>query len=79
MNDEEKYKHWMQTGENPDGRRQSVILIYIHENDGILSEDINWNVYGDTTLTPINAKRVRKAADAAWMAVSDELDNLEKP
>lgn len=79
MNDEEKYEHWMQTGESPDGKKSSVILIYIHEKDGILLDDFNWNVYGDATLTPINAKRVRKAANAAWIAVADELDNLEKP
>lgn len=79
MNYDEKYQRWLHTGENPDGKNQSVILIYIHEKDGILLDEVTWNVYGDTALTPINAKRIRKAAINAYCSVLEELDNLDKP
>lgn len=80
MNEEEVYQYWLETGRYPDGFRHCMLTIEVKEMDGVLDDATLWMLHGSTELTPINGKRVRKAADAAHSAFYHELfDNLDKP
>lgn len=80
MTDEEKdpYEHWLETGEYPDGAKSVKVVLTVNEIDGILEDEPHFGCWGYNDLTPINAKRVRYAADAAMKAFMEYIaDNLE--
>lgn len=80
MTDEEKdpYEHWLETGEYPDGAKSVKVVLTVNEIEGILEDEPYFDCYGYNELTPINAKRVRYAADAAMKAFMDYLtENLD--
>lgn len=76
--DTDPYEHWLETGEYPDGAKRFQFVLRVDEIDGILEDEPQFGCYGYNELTPINAKRVRYAADAAMKAFMDYLtDNLD--
>lgn len=76
--DTDEYEHWLETGEYPDGAKRFQFVLRVDEIDGILEDEPHFGCYGYNELTPINAKRVRYAADAAMKAFMDYLtDNLD--
>lgn len=82
MNKEQKdpYEHWLETGEYPDGTKSIYFVLTVKEIDGVLEDEPHFWCLGHNDLTPINAKRVRYAADAAMKAFMDYLaENLEHP
>lgn len=78
MKETDEYEHWLETGEYPDGSKRFTFVLHVSEIDGILEDEPHFGSYGYNDLTPINARRVRYAADAAMKAFMDYIaENLE--
>lgn len=79
-NDPERdpYQTWLETGVYPDGIKLVHFDLQLKEVNGKLDDTVSWMLHGSTELTPINGKRIRMAADAAFRAFLETLEEQEQ-
>ena len=77
--DEKEMERWVQTGSWGDEHQAAVALLEINvrEVDGVLQEQTPWVLHDHMRLTPVNAKRVRRAALCALQAFTDALGDMD--